>query len=348
MNQIVKGDERAAHSQTTDPMNISIARWSGWAAASRNLRTLELARFGLFGALVVLIAGLSFIAPNFLTLSNLMNILLQASNIGIMAAGVTIVMVAAEIDLSVASVQTVGAIVAAALMVRFNVPVPIAVMASLLVGIGVGAVSGIFVGALGIPAFIITLAMDSLLRGSALIMTNEGSIYGLPDSFSILGQGYVGPVPVAAIICAVVFLLAHLLLSHTVIGTNIYAVGGSREAARIAGVSIFKVKIVVLAISGFCGSLAGVVMASRLMAAQAIMGMFDLMDVIAAVVIGGTSLLGGEGRIAGTIIGTLTIACIRNGLNLLGIPADWQLIAVGGIIFLAVLSDYLSRRSATR
>ncbi len=306
----------------------------------------RLARFGLLGALLLLMAVLSFAAPNFMTLSNLMNILLQSSNIGIMAAGVTLVMIAAEIDLSVASAQTVGAIVAAALMVRFEVPVPLAVIAALLVGVGAGAISGFFVGWLGIPAFIITLAMDSLLRGAALIMTNEGSIFGLPDEFAVLGQSYVGPVPVAAIICALVFLAVHLLLTRTVLGTNIYAVGGNKEAARIAGVNVFKVKVVVLAISGFCGALAGVVMASRMMAAQAIMGLFDLMDVIAAVVIGGTSLLGGEGRIVGTIIGTLMIACIRNGLNLMGIPADWQLIAVGVIIVLAVLSDYLGRKAA--
>ena len=180
--------------------------------------------------------------------------------------------------------------------------------------------------------------------GGALILTGEQSIYGLPESFSVVGQGYLGPVPVAAIIMAVVFLLAHLLLTRTTLGINIYAVGGNKEAARVAGIDVFKVKLIVLTISGFCAALAGVVMASRLMAAQAIMGMFDLMDVIAAVVIGGTSLLGGEGRIIGTVVGTIIIACIRNGLNLLGIAADWQLLAVGSIIVLAVLIDYVGRK----
>ena len=132
--------------------------------------------------------------------------------------------------------------------------------------------------------------------------------------------------------------------SRTVLGTNIYAVGGNKEAARVAGINVFAVQLFVLTFSGFCASLAGTVMASRLMAAQAIMGMFDLMDVIAAVVIGGTSLLGGEGRIIGTVIGTLIIACIRNGLNLLGIAADWQLLAVGAIIILAVLLDYVGKK----
>lgn len=327
----------------TLPLSIVGAKESGIPA--RNATVAYLARFGLFGALLMLIAVLSVVADNFLTLSNMMNILLQASNIGIMAAGLTLVVISAEIDLSVASAQTLGAVIVAALMVRFNVPIPLAILITLVIGFCIGSISGIFVGALGIPAFIVTLAVDSLLRGSSLIITGETSIFGLPGPFAYLGQGYIGPVPVAAIICGFVFLAVHLLLSRTVLGTNIYAVGGNKEAARIAGVNIFRVKLIVLAISCFCGTLAGVVMASRLMAAQAIMGLFDLMDVIAAVVIGGASLLGGEGRIIGTIIGTLTIACIRNGLNLMGIPADWQLIAVGCIIMLAVLSDYAGRRA---
>jgi ribose transport system permease protein len=326
-------------------LTATVPKFIRYLSAIQRRRVISAAsRFGLFGALLILLIVLSIAAPNFMTLSNTMNILLQASNIGIMAAGATLVMIAAEIDLSIASIQTIGAIVAAALMVRHGVPVPLAIVATLCLGTLVGAVNGFFVGMFGIPAFIITLAMDSLLRGSALILTNEGSIFGLPDEFAVLGQGYVGPVPVAAIICGAIFLLGHLILSRTVLGTNIYAVGGNKEAARVAGVNIFRVKITVLAISGLCGSLAGIIIASRLMAAQSIMGLFDLMDVIAAVVIGGTSLLGGEGRMLGTLIGTIIIACIRNGLNLMGIRPDWQLIAVGIIIVLAVLADYLGRR----
>ncbi len=300
--------------------------------------------YALVLALLLIVIFLSMVAENFLTVSNIMNILLQAANIGIMATGMTLVIICAEIDLSVASIQSLGAVVAALLLKDFGFPIVPAILIALLAGMLCGAVSGFFTGWFAIPAFIMTLAMDSLSRGTALIITQERSIYGLPEVFSVLGQGYIGPVPVAAIIAGIVFLLAHLLLTKTVFGINVYAVGGNKEAARIAGINVFKVKLIVLTISGFTAALAGVVMASRLMAAQAIMGMFDLMDVIASVVIGGTSLMGGEGRIFGTIIGTLIIACIRNGLNLLGIPADWQLLAIGGMIILAVMIDYVGKK----
>ncbi len=300
--------------------------------------------YALVLALLLIVIFLSMVAENFLTVSNIMNILLQAANIGIMATGMTLVIICAEIDLSVASIQSLGAVVAALLLKDFGFPIVPAILIALLAGMLCGAVSGFFTGWFAIPAFIMTLAMDSLSRGTALIITQERSIYGLPEVFSVLGQGYIGPVPVAAIIAGIVFLLAHLLLTKTVFGINVYAVGGNKEAARIAGINVFKVKLIVLIISGFTAALAGVVMASRLMAAQAIMGMFDLMDVIASVVIGGTSLMGGEGRIFGTIIGTLIIACIRNGLNLLGIPADWQLLAIGGMIILAVMIDYVGKK----
>jgi len=303
-----------------------------------------LRRFGLLTALFIMIVTLSLTAEHFLTVSNIMNILLQSSNIGIMAAGMTVVIIASEIDLAVASLQTLCAVVVAMLLVNAGVPIVLAIVATLLLGIAAGAFSGFFVGWFGIPAFILTLAVDSLARGSALIITDQNSIYGLPEPFAVLGQGYIGPVPVAAVIMACTFLGIHLLLTRTVLGTNIYAVGGNKEAARVAGINVFAVKVIALMISGGCGALAGIMMASRLMAAQPIMGLYDLMDVIAAVVIGGTSLLGGEGRIVGTVIGTFIIVSMRNGLNLLGISPDWQLIAVGTIIVLAVLVDYVGRK----
>ena len=328
-------------------MNVKMNENNQSLIKSSHIISSIFSKYGLIFALVILIIFLSITAENFLTLSNIMNVLLQASNIGIMAAGLTLVIICAEIDLSVASIQSMGAGVVALLLKDYEVPIFLAVLATLGVGILLGAFSGLFVGLFAIPAFILTLAMDSLARGGALILTGEQSIFGLPEPFSFLGQGYIGPVPVAAIVMGLVFLIAHLILSRTVLGTNIYAVGGNKEAARVAGINVFAVQLFVLTFSGFCASLAGTVMASRLMAAQAIMGMFDLMDVIAAVVIGGTSLLGGEGRIIGTVIGTLIIACIRNGLNLLGIAADWQLLAVGAIIILAVLLDYVGKKRQT-
>lgn len=325
-----------------DGVDIGDGRAHGGHLALSLLRT-----YGLAIALAVMLITLSLTAQNFFTLPNLMNILLQSANIGIMAAGLTLVIIAAEIDLSVASLQTLGAVVVAMLMVNYDVPIVPAIVLTLIVGAAAGAFSGFFTGWFAIPAFILTLAVDSLARGTSLILTGGTSIFALPEAYSVIGQGYVGPVPIAGLIMIAVFVIVHFILTRTVLGTNIYAVGGSKEAARVAGVNVFAVKLVVLMISGMCASLAGIVMASRLMAAQPIMGLFDLMDVIAAVVIGGTSLLGGEGRIIGTVIGTFIIASMRNGLNLLGISPDWQLIAVGTIIVLAVLVDYVGRKRVT-
>jgi ribose transport system permease protein len=332
-----------------DQSTVEVKSGSGQTRAKNRNRVnaMEILRkYGLFIALVTMLAVLSITANNFFTVSNIMNILLQASNIGIMAAGLTVVIIVAEIDLSIASVQTLCAVMVAVLMVYLSLPVPIAIFFTLLIGMAIGASSGFFVGWFGIPAFIITLAMDSLARGSSLIVTGQSSVYGFPESFAVLGQGYVGPVPVAGIIMGATFLAVHLILTRTVLGKNIYAVGGNKEAARVAGINVFAIKMIALTIAGFCSSLAGIVLASRLMAAQPIMGLFALMDVIAAVVIGGTSLLGGEGRIIGTIIGTFIIVSMRNGLNLLGISPDWQLLAVGVIIILAVLVDYVGRKRA--
>jgi ribose/xylose/arabinose/galactoside ABC-type transport system permease subunit len=326
-------------------MTVSAARRLTGGRGLASLRSGTIfTRYGIVVALVAIFIALSLTAENFFTVSNLMNIVLQASNTGIMAAGLTAVVIAAEIDLSVASVQSLAAVCVALLIVNAGMSVASAVALTLVLGALIGSFSGALAGWFGIPAFIVTLAVDSLARGGALIATDETSIYGLPDSFSFLGQGYIGPVPVAGVICILAFTAVHLLLTRTVIGTNIYAVGGNKEAARVAGINVFAVKLVVMTVSGICAALAGIVLASRVMGAQANMGQFDLMDVIAAVVIGGASLLGGEGSVFGTVIGTLVIACIRNGLNLLGIPADWQLIAVGLIIVLAVLLDYVGRK----
>jgi|ETNmetMinimDraft_35_1059890.scaffolds.fasta_scaffold45365_2 ribose/xylose/arabinose/galactoside ABC-type transport system permease subunit len=303
-------------------------------------------KYGLVFALFIMLTILSVTAEYFLTYSNITNILLQSVNIGIMAAGLTVVIIVAEIDLAVAAIQTLAAVVVAMLLVNYGIPIFPAIVLTLFVGIIAGAFSGVFAGWFAIPAFILTLAMNSLARGTALIITDQNSIWGLPEGFAFIGQGYVGPVPFAVIIMVLVFVVVHVLLTRTSLGTYIYAVGGNIEAARANGINVFLVKVLALTISGFCSALAGIVIASRLMAAQPIMGLWDLMDVIAAVVIGGTSLLGGEGRIIGTVIGTLIIVSMRNGLNLLGISPDWQLIGIGVIIVLAILFDYFGRNKA--
>ena len=185
MSDEVKTDERARLRRRSEGGDTDVA----------SLVASGFSRYGLILALVLLIVFLSITAENFFTVSNMMNILLQSSNIGIMAAGLTLVIICAEIDLSVASIQSMGAVVVALLLKDYGVPIAPAVLATLLLGVVLGGVSGVFVGWFAIPAFILTLAMDSLSRGGALILTGEQSIFGLPEAFSVIGQGYVGPFP---------------------------------------------------------------------------------------------------------------------------------------------------------
>ena len=304
-------------------------------------------KYGLNLALILLIVFLSITAENFFTVSNMMNILLQSANIGIMAAGLTLVIICAEIDLSVASIQSMGAVVVALLLKNYGVPIVPAVLAALLLGVILAGSAGCSWAGSRFPP------SSSRWRWTASrAAARSSSPASSPSSACPRRSAWWGratwvrfPWPPSS--------WASSFLSRTSSSRAPFWArtstpsAANKEAARVAGVNVFAVKLFVLIFSGFCGALAGVVMASRLMAAQAIMGMFDLMDVIAAVVIGGASLLGGEGRVIGTVIGTLIIACIRNGLNLLGIAADWQLLAVGGIIILAVLLDYVGKKRTT-
>jgi ribose/xylose/arabinose/galactoside ABC-type transport system permease subunit len=256
----------------------------------------------------------------------------------------TMVIILGEIDLSVGGIEALGCVVAAWMMVYGGLGIIPSILIALVAGTLCGVVSGFFVAYFRFHSFVSTLAMMGISRGLALIYTHGASIYGLPDNFRFIGQGTIGPIGVPVFIAAMVLLLAHLLLTQFRLGNHIYAVGGNIEAARLAGINVGKVKLTVLSISGFCGALAGVIMASRLNSGQGTIGEADLLDTIAAVIIGGTSLMGGVGTIPGTIIGVLVIGVIRNGLNLLGVSSFWQMVAIGVIIICAVLVDEIRRR----
>jgi len=230
------------------------------------------------------------------------------------------------------------------MMVYGGLGVVPSILLAVLAGTLCGLVSGFFVAYFRFHSFVSTLAMMGIARGFALIYTHGASIYGLPDSFRFIGQGAIGPIPVPVLIAAVVLLLAHLLLTQVRLGNHIYAVGGNIEAARLAGINVGRVKLIVLSLSGFCSGLAGVIMASRLNSGQGTIGETDLLDAIASVIIGGTSLMGGVGTIPGTILGVLVISVIRNGLNLLGVSSFWQMVAIGTIIICAVMIEDIRRR----
>jgi len=301
-------------------------------------------RFSTLIGLVLICLVLTFTSKHFFSFENFINVLLQNANIAILAVGLTLVILLGEIDLSVGGVEALGCVVAAWMMVYGGLGVFPSILLALLAGTLCGLVSGFFVAYFRFHSFVSTLAMMGIARGLALIYTHGASIYGLPDSFRFMGQGAIGFIPVPVLIAAVVLLLAHLLLTQVRLGNHIYAVGGNLEAARLAGINVGKVKLIVLSLSGLCSGLAGVIMASRLNSGQGTIGETDLLDAIASVIIGGTSLMGGVGTIPGTILGVLIISVIRNGLNLLGVSSFWQMVAIGVIIICAVLIEEIRRK----
>ncbi|GKX57450.1 ribose ABC transporter permease [Leminorella grimontii] len=293
-------------------------------------------------ALIVLIVVVSFLSPNFFTLNNMFNILQQTSVNAIIAVGMTLVILTSGIDLSVGSVLALTGAVAASI-VGLEVNVFVAVAGALLLGAAIGGVSGVIVAKGKVQAFIATLVMMLMLRGATLVYS-EGSPINLgfnesAEAFEWFGIGTPLGVPAPIWIMAVVFIAAWYLLNHTRLGRYIYALGGNEAATRLSGISVDRVKIIVYALCGMLTALAGVIEVGRLSSAQPTAGLGYELDAIAAVVLGGTSLAGGKGRITGTLIGALILGFLSNALNLLGVSAYFQMIVKGAVILLAVLVE---------
>ncbi|HIF9064431.1 ribose ABC transporter permease [Photobacterium damselae] len=293
-------------------------------------------------ALIFLIVVVSFLNPNFFTVDNILNILRQTSVNAIIAVGMTLVILTAGIDLSVGSVLALcGAF--AATLIAMEVPVLIAVPTTLLAGAILGAISGVIIAKGKVQAFIATLVTMTLLRGVTMVYTDGRPIStgftDVADSFAWFGTGYAMGIPVPIWLMVIVFAAAWYLLNHTRFGRYVYALGGNESATRLSGINVDRVKIGVYAICGFLSALAGIIITSRLSSAQPTAGMGYELDAIAAVVLGGTSLAGGKGRIMGTLIGALIIGFLNNALNLLDVSSYYQMIAKAVVILLAVLVD---------
>ncbi|TBO58413.1 ABC transporter permease [Streptomyces kasugaensis] len=300
---------------------------------------------GPLGGLLALVVVMAVLSRDFLNGQNLLNVGVQASVTAILAFGVTFVIVSAGIDLSVGSVAALAATVVAWAATNEGLPVWIAVLLGLAVGVAAGLVSGALVAYGRLPAFIATLAMLSIGRGLALVISG-GSPIAFPTSVSRLGDTLGGWLPVPVLVMIAMGLIAALILARTYAGRAMFAIGGNEEAARLSGINVRRRKLVIYALSGLFAAVAGIVLAARLTSAQPqAAGGYEL-DAIAAVVIGGASLSGGSGKASGTLIGALILAVLRNGLNLLSVSAFWQQVATGLVIALAVLLDTLRRRSA--
>ncbi|MEU9476709.1 substrate-binding domain-containing protein [Streptomyces sp. NPDC048191] len=316
---------------------------AGASGAPGALRRLLLDN-GALTALIVLVIALSALSGDFLTTDNLLNIGVQAAVTAVLAFGATFVIVSAGIDLSVGSVAALSATVLAWSATQHGVPVAVAVLFAVATGVAAGLVNGFLIAYGKLPPFIATLAMLSVGRGLALVIS-QGSPIAFPDSVSHLGDTLGGWLPVPVLVMVVMGLIAAVVLGRTYIGRSMYAIGGNEEAARLSGLRVHRQKLAIYALSGVFAAVAGVVLASRLSSAQPQAADGYELDAIAAVVIGGASLAGGTGKASGTLIGALILAVLRNGLNLLDVSAFWQQVVIGVVIALAVLLDTVRRRA---
>lgn len=297
-------------------------------------------------SLVVLCIAFSLTTTSFFTLRNLLNVVDQLTVLGIMALGMTAVIVIGGIDLSVGSVLALSMMVMGWLNSVMGVPMPIAISAALAVGASCGLASGLLITRANLPAFIATLAMMSIARGLANLVTDGTQIVGYPEWFSALSiTRYFGFLSVTVALAALLSLIAALYMKYRAGGRALYAIGGNAEVARLAGIAVKRLTVGVYVVCGMLAGLAGVVMSTRLDSSQPSGGLGYELDTIAAVVIGGASLSGGVGSIWGTLMGVLTIGVLRNGLNLLGVSPFVQQIVIGTVIVLAVAVDTNKRKA---
>ncbi|MGA7816738.1 ABC transporter permease [Caballeronia sp.] len=337
---------------TTDAAHADRAR-------ARERRKDLIQKFAALGSLVMLVIVFSATSSAFMSLGNGMTVALQVTSIAYLGIGATCVIITGGIDLSVGSVLALSG-VAAAMLVKAGVPVPLGMLGGVIVGAICGALNGIFVTRMGLPPFIATLGMMLVARGVALQVTGARPVSGLGDAFGELGNGalfrivHVGAdgfpdivfpgIPYPVIIMIVLAVAVSIMLSRTSLGRHIYAVGSNAEAARLSGVNVNRVKLFTYVLSGALAGLTGCVLMSRLVTAQPNEGVMYELDAIASAVIGGTSLMGGVGTISGTAIGAFVIGILRNGLNMNGVSSFIQQIIIGVVILGTVWIDQIRNR----
>jgi ribose transport system permease protein len=298
---------------------------------------------GTFAGLVVLCVVLWILTPHFLTVSNLLNVLDQTAINAIVAVGMTFVIVSGGIDLSVGSVLALSGVVLGQALAA-GLPVPVALALGLVVGTACGLTNGLLVTWGRLPPFIATLGMMSVARGLALMLVEGRPVSGFDEGFRMLATGRVMGIPSAIVVTIAVYVVAHVVLSRTIFGRATYAIGGNEEAARLSGVAVRFHKTGAFALAGFMSALAAVILTARLNSAQPTAGIMYELDAIAAAVIGGVSLTGGEGTVVGALIGALIMGVLRNGLNLLNVSSFVQQVVIGAVIIGAVFIDTWMRR----
>lgn len=308
---------------------ISIKSVSDYILGNRTLMA--------FMGLSVMIVALSIVSPYFLTKSNILNVLRQVSIVSIISIGMTLVIIAGGIDLSVGSMLALSSLVTAILMMKAKVNIPLSIFAGIVVGAILGLINGLLITSrIRMAPFIATLAMLSIARGITMVITGGMPIYGLPKDFSFLGAGYILGIPVPVVINIVLYLIGIYLLNFTRTGLYIFAVGGNEEAARLSGINVMKIKLFTYILSGVLAAIGGIILASRITSLEPIAGEGYQLDCIAAAVIGGTSMRGGVGSLIGTFLGALIMGFLRNGLNILNVSVYWQQVVIGVVIVVTV------------
>lgn len=316
-------------------------------SGSRNMSFSQIYRqYGTVLIFVGICILASILSPTFLTEANLTNVLRQVVVVSLLACGVTFIIILGHIDVSLGSVLALCGVIAGSVM-AITASVILAVVAGVAVGMVTGIVNGFVITFFRIPSFIMTLAMTTVARGAVLLYTGGSPVTGLGD-FKVIGQGSLGPVPISVLILAIVIVISWILLNKTKFGRYVYAVGGNERAARASGINPDSIVVKAFIFNGILCAVAGIVLMSRINSGQPAGGVGYEFDAITAVVVGGTSLMGGTGTITGTIIGSLIIGVINNMLNLMNVSSYWQQIIKGLIIAIAVILDVWTKSARSK
>lgn len=302
-------------------------------------------KYGIYCILIAIFLFFSITAKNFLSLDNLLNVLRQVSMFGIVVVGVTFVMICGGAELSVGGQMAVSGMLTGILMAKLGVPILPASLIGVLACTLFGTLNGFIAVKLNMFSLIVTLGSMLILQGLAYVITGGYPVFGLPEAFTFLGQGYVWIIPVPVIIFAVIGFIAWFVLKKTYFGRYVYAIGGNTEAARLGGINIEKIRVIVFALSGFVTGIASLIMLSRTNSAQPSAGASYPFDCMTAAVLGGISFAGGEGSIGGSVVGVLIIGILNNGLILLGVDSNWQGVIKGMVLIAAVGIDSVQRKT---
>jgi ribose transport system permease protein len=301
-------------------------------------------QYGIAVVLIVLIIFFSVATDSFLRTENLWNVTRQVAMLGISAVGMSCVILTAGIDLSVGSLMSLTNIFCATLMVRAGIHPVISVVLTLILAVFVGFVNGVFINEFDVPPLITTLGMMTSLRGLSYVLCGGMPIFGFPDHFRILGQGYIGKIPIPVIIMLCIFILGWIFLNKVRYGRYIYGLGGNEEAARLSGINVKHMKYMVYMLSAFLTGIASIIMLSRINTGQPKIGTGFEMQVITAVVLGGVSIFGGQGKLFSVFLGVLIMGVLANGMILMNVSEYYQMVTRGAVLLTAVVFDNLSKR----